>query len=39
VLTRLFELGLGQLDRFALGPVVIGLFLLVGLLAERNKAM
>jgi hypothetical protein len=39
VLTRLIELGLGQLDRFALGPVVIGLFLLVGLLAERNKAM
>ena len=37
--TRLCEIGLRELDDIYLAPVVIGLFLLVGLLAERKKAM
>ena len=36
---RLCEIGLKQLDSLYLAPVVIGLFLLIGLLAERKKAM
>ncbi len=37
--TRLCEAGLRELDSMYLAPVVIGLFLLIGLLAERKKAM
>lgn len=37
--TRLCEAGLKLLDNLYLAPVVIGLFLLIGLLAERKKAM
>ncbi len=37
--TRLCEAGLRELDGMCLAPVVIGLFLLIGLLAERKKAM
>ena len=39
VFTTLCELGLDKLDRIYLAPVVIGLFLLIGLLAERKKAI
>ena len=37
--TRLCEAGLRELDDLYLSPVVTGLFLLIGLLAERKKAM
>jgi len=37
--TRLCEAGLKLLDNFSLAPVIIGLFLVIGLLAERKKAM
>lgn len=37
--TRLCEAGLKLLDDMLLAPVVIGLFLLIGLLAEKKKAM
>ncbi|MEI6210678.1 MAG: DUF3392 family protein [bacterium] len=37
--TRICEASLNLLDSLYLAPVVIGLFLLIGLLAERKKAM
>ena len=37
--TRLCEAGLKLLDNLYLAPTVFGLFLLIGLLAERKKAM
>jgi len=37
--TKLCETGLRELDSVYLSPVVIGIFLLIGLLAERKKAM
>ena len=37
--TRVCEAGLRLLDDVYLAPVVIGLFLVIGLLAERKKAM
>ena len=37
--TRLCEAGLRMLDNLYLAPVIIGVFLVIGLLAERKKAM
>jgi hypothetical protein len=37
--TKLCELGLSALSDMLLAPVVSGLFLLIGLLAEKKKAM
>ena len=37
--SKFCEAGLRELDSLYLSPVVIGLFLLIGLLAERKKAM
>ena len=37
--TKVCEVSLRQLDSLYLAPVVIGLFLLIGLLAERNKVI
>ena len=38
-LQKFFAAGLKDIDSLYLSPVVIGLFLLIGLLAERKKAM
>jgi undecaprenyl pyrophosphate phosphatase UppP len=37
--TKLCEAGLRMLDNLYLAPVIIGVFLVIGLLAERKKAM